>query len=375
MNAMNCPNANNTSLQQQKQAISLRRRPPFHRQDSPHSVAALHIEEPDIDIATKLTSAMHIAIESRSSTVIMEDSLSSIVSNHLMTRRGDSTTCMASDDNEQAQEADGSLQHTDVEQSTTSSRLQQEPMTSTEMVERPTFAPHNSCLKKSPSTSNGTRNTDTKSQRTVHFYETVAIGSIPTLDEYSEVELTSMYYSHDEEQALRSEAKTIVRALRATSTLPCPNQNSLDNDDYCARGLENYLLPREEKRARRILAKEHIYSIIEAQHIMKMEGDGQGVDDSALDLAMISLRSSHGFRDVAMERAAQDETDVKLMLLQQSKAHMAAEAEVQQQRVVAVTRASMTHNSNGTSTTSVSSSRSYSPPLGRNNGSARAACA
>ena len=101
---------------------------------------------------------------------------------------------------------------------------------------------------------------------------------------------------------------------------------------------------------------------------MKMEGEDQGVDDSAL--AMISLRSSHGFRDVAMERAAADEAEVKLMLLQQSKAHMSAEAEVQQQRVVAVRRASMTHA--GTSTTA---SRSCSPPLGRNNGSARAACA
>ena len=370
MNATNCPNANNTSLQQQKQPISLRRRPPFHRQDSPHSVAALHIEEQDL--TAKQTSAMHIAVESSSSTFIMEDSLSSIVSHHLMTRRGVNTTstCKASDNNEQQRKADESLQSNrfDVEQSTTSSKLEQESVSTTN--DRPTFAPHKSCLKKSPST---TSTSNTNPQRSVRFYETVAIGSIPTLDEYSEAELASLYYSHEEEQALRSEAKSIVRALRATSSLPYPNKHSLDND-YCARGLENYLLPREEKCARRILAKEHIYSIIEAQHIMKMDGVDQGVDDNALDLAMISLRSSHGFRDVAMERAAKDEAEVKLIILQQSKAHMAAEAEVQQQRVVAVRRASMTHaRYNSTSTTS---SRSYSPPLvGRNNGSARAACA
>ena len=371
MNATNCPNAKNTSLPQQ-QVPSLRRRPPFHRQDSPYSVVALHIEEQDIDITAKQTSAMHIAVESSNSpTVIMEDSLSSIVSHHLMTRREDSTTCTCkacADNNEQQEKPDESLQDNqfDVEQSTAHGKLQQEPTSTSN--NRPTFAPHKSCLKKSSSPTSSTGNTNP--QRSVHFYETVAIGSIPTLDEYSEPELASLYYSHEEEQALRSEAKSIVRALRATSTLPYPNQHSLDNDDYCARGLENYLLPREEKRARRILTKEHIYSVIEAQHIIKMEGTGQGVDDNALDLAMISLRSSHGFRDVAMERAAKDEAEVKLIILQQSKAHMAAEAEVQQQRVVAVRRASMTHASSPTT-----SSRSYSPPLGRNNGSARAACA
>lgn len=370
MNAINCRNANNTSLQPQHQPNSLRRRPLFHRQDSPHSVAALHIEEPDVDITTKQTSAMHVAVESSNSTVIMEDSLSSIVSNHLMTRREDSACKASTDDNDQEQKSDDShqLHCFDIEQSTTSNEVQEEPMPNNEIVESPPFAPHKSCLKKSPSTSNGT-----KSQRSVHFYETVAIGSIPTLDEYSEDELTYMFYSREEEQAMRSEAKTIVRALRATSSLLYPNQHSLDNDDYCARGLENYLLPREEKGARRILAKEHIYSVIKAQHIMKMENGEQGcVDDNAL--AMISLRSSHGFRDVAMERAANDEAEVKLMLLQQSKAHMAAEAEVQQQRVVAVRRASMTNNHHG-STATPSSLRSYSPPLGRNNGSARAACA
>ena len=198
----------------------------------------------------------------------------------------------------------------------------------------------------------------------------MAIGSIPTLDEYSEAELASMYYNREEEQLLRSEAKSTVRVLRATSSLPYPHQHSLDGDDYCARGLENYLLPLEEKRARRILTKEHIYSVIDAQHIMNTEGEGQGADDNAL--AMVSLRSSHGFRDVAMERAATDEAEVKLMLLQQSKAYMAAEAEVQQKRVVAVRRASITANGNDTSNTS---SRSYSPSLGRNNGSVRAACA
>ena len=371
MNAINCPTANNTSLQQQKQPISLRRRPPFHRQDSPHSVAALHIEEPDIVITTKQTSTMHVAVESSSSTVIMEDSLSSIVSHHLMTRREDSTSCKASaDNNEQEQKADDSLQHNHQQgPAPTSSKLQHESAVTSNG--RPTFAPHKSCLKKSSSPTSSTRNTN--SQRSVHFYETVAIGSIPTIDEYSESELASLYYSHEEEQVMRSQTKSIVRTLRATSNLPYPNQNSLDNDGYCARGLENYLLPREKKRARRILAKEHIYSIIEAQHIMKMEGDDQGVDDNALDLAMISLRSSHGFRDVAMERAAKDEAEVKLIILQQSKAHMAAEAEVQQQRVVAVRRASMTHASNNGASTA--SARSYSPPLGRNNGSARAACA
>ena len=371
MNATNCPNAKNTSLPHQ-QVPSLRRRPPFHRQDSPYSVVALHIEEQDIDITAKQTSAMHIAVESSNSpTVIMEDSLSSIVSHHLMARREDSTTCKAcADNNEQQEKPDESLQDNlfDVEQSTAHGKLQQEPTSTSNDRPTCTFAPHKSCLKKSSSPTSSTGNTNP--QRSVHFYETVAIGSIPTLDEYSESELASLYYSHEEEQALRSEAKSIVRALRATSSLPHPHQHSLDNDDYCARGLENYLLPREEKRARRILAKEHIYSIIEAQHIMKMEGDDQGVDDNALDLAMISLRSSHGFRDVAMERAAKDEAEVKLIILQQSKAHMAAEAEVQQQRVVAVRRASMTHASSPTT-----SSRSYSPPLGRNNGSARAACA
>ena len=94
--------------------------------------------------------------------------------------------------------------------------------------------------------------------------------------------------------------------------------------------------------------------------------DDVDVDDDVL--AIISLNSSHASRKVANERAANDEAQVKLMQLQQqlqkSKAHMAAQAEAQQQRIVAVRRASMTDVAT-----------SASPIPQRNNGSVRAACA
>lgn len=351
MNAINRSNASNTS------SISLRRRPPFLRQNSPHSVVALNIDIDD-DIKKPTTPAMRITIESSNSTVTMEDSLSSIVSNHLMTPRDDNNKASTKSPEDAA--TDDLEQNFDAEPSTTSEFDQDQSQGKAELLI--TACPLKNCLKK--------KSPGNKPKRSIHFHETVAIGSIPTLDEYSHAELLSMYYSHKEEQVLRSQTKSIVRVLRAASSLPHPDQPHIDDNIYCARGLENYLLPTEEKRARRVMSKEHIYSVIEAQHVMTMEQE-EGSDDNAL--AMISLRSSHQFREVAIDRAAGDEAEVKLMLLQQTKAHMTAQAEAQQQRVAAVRRASMTNGAAGSS----SSSRSYmhAPSGARNNSISRAACA
>merc|ERR1719183_1995106 len=95
--------------------------------------------------------------------------------------------------------------------------------------------------------------------RKVTFDETVAIGSIPTLAEYSTTELQALYYSDVEEDKLRSEAKYVVKAIRlarmqhANGRTTAATGRILEgkgDGEYCPRGLENYLLAKREKRAR-----------------------------------------------------------------------------------------------------------------------------
>ena len=224
------------------------------------------------------------------------------------------------------------------EQPATNELEQDQPQ---EKVETPTYGAATalkSCLKKK-----NNHSPSNMIKRSIHFYESVAIACIPTLDEYSPSELKAIYYSPEEEQDHRYETKSLIRVLRAAAGSP----HNIDDNIYCGRGLESHLLSPEEKQARRATMTEHVYSIVQAQFAMLLDQEDD-VDDDVL--AIISLNSSHHSRKVAKERAANDEAQVKLMQLQQklqqSKAHMAAQAEAQQERIVAVRRASMTDVAN-----------------------------
>ena len=268
------------------QSNSLRRgRPEILRQDSPHSIAVLSIDDD-----TKKESAINVAIE-----MVLEDSPPLIV-------------------------AESPEVTADAEQPTTNQLEQDQSQEKVE--EAPTSGAATdlkSCLKNNCFPSN-------EAKRSIHFYESVAIAYIPTLDEYSPSELEAFYYSPEEEHDHRYETKSLIRVLRGAAG----RQHNIDDNVYCGRGLESHLLSAEEKQARRARMTEHVNSVVQAQFAMLLDQDEDADDDV---LAKISLNSSHASRKVANERAANDEAQVKLMQLQQqlqkSKAHMAAQAEAQ----------------------------------------------
>ena len=162
-------------------------------------------------------------------------------------------------------------------------------------------------------------------RRRVHFDETIAIGSIPLLEEYTPAELEVMYYSHVEEDNLRAEAKYVVKSIRmaqmqeATGHPTAASTRILedDNDDYCPRGLENYLRTREEKRVRKAEAKDVIYSVLLAQE-EQWETIHGAHDDHREEahniLAVASVTRSRKSRAAAIEMAVQDHKEVRLMI-------------------------------------------------------------
>jgi len=187
----------------------------------------------------------------------------------------------------------------------------------------------------------------TVTRRRVRFNETVAIGSIPQLVEYSPAELESMYYSHLEENNLRAEAKYIVKSIRmarmqeATGRSTAASARILEDDgsdgdgEYCPRGLENYLRTREEKRERKAEAKDLAYSVLLAQEeqwdaLFAAAADED--EDNALTsytekdleaaqnaIAMESVTRSRRSRAAAIEMALQDEEEVRQMILEEEK--------------------------------------------------------
>lgn len=199
----------------------------------------------------------------------------------------------------------------------------------------------------------------TATRRRVRFDETVAIGSIPQLVEYSPAELESMYYSNLEENNLRAEAKYIVKSIRmarmqeatgrstAASTRILEDDGSDGDGEYCPRGLENYLRTREEKRERKAEAKDLAYSVLLAQEeqwdaLFAAAADED--EDNALTsytekdleaaqnaIAMESVTRSRRSRAAAIEMALQDEDEVRQMILEEDRERR-ARLDAQQQQ-------------------------------------------
>ena len=172
--------------------------------------------------------------------------------------------------------------------------------------------------------------TNVVTQRRVHFDETVAIGSIPLLEEYTPAELEAMYYSHVEEDNLRAEAKYVVKSIRMARMQEATGHPTAaftriledDNDDYCPRGLENYLRTREEKRVRKAEAKDVIYSVLLAQE-EQWETIHGAHDDHREEahniLAVASATRSRRSRATAIEMAVQDQEEVRQMIKMEEK--------------------------------------------------------
>ena len=154
--------------------------------------------------------------------------------------------------------------------------------------------------------------------RKVTFDETVAIGSIPTLAEYSATELQALYYSDVEEDKLRSETKYVVKAIRlarkqhANGRTTAATGRILEgkgDEEYCPRGLENYLLAKGEKRARKAEARDHAGAVFLAQE----EHAETDLDATRTAVAAASADHSRRARATAIELALQDEEEVRQM--------------------------------------------------------------
>ena len=165
----------------------------------------------------------------------------------------------------------------------------------------------------------------TSTRRRVHFDETVAIGSIPLLEEYTPAELEAMYYSTVDEDNLRAEAKYIVKSIRMARMQKAnghPTAASTrilegDHDDYCSRGLENYLRTKEEKRTRKADARGVILSVLLAQEEQWEALYGAHEDhrqEAHSILAVASVTRSRRSRAAAIEVALQDEEEVCQMI-------------------------------------------------------------
>ena len=155
-------------------------------------------------------------------------------------------------------------------------------------------------------------------RRKVTFDETIAIGSIPTLAEYSTTELQALYYSDVEEDKLRSEAKYVVKAIRlarmqnANGRTTAATGRILEgkgDGEYCPRGLENYLLAKGEKRARKAEARDHAGAVFLAQE----EHAETDLDATRTAVAAASAAHSRRARATAIELALQDEEEVRQM--------------------------------------------------------------
>jgi len=158
-------------------------------------------------------------------------------------------------------------------------------------------------------------------RRKVTFDETVAIGSIPTLAEYSPAELQALYYSDVEEDKLRSEAKYVVKAIRvarmqhangrATAATARILEGKDDDGEYCPRGLETYLLAKGEKRARKAEARDHAIAVFLAQE----EHAEADLDAAAREAAIAAASAAHSrrARAAAIEMALRDEEEVRQM--------------------------------------------------------------
>lgn len=153
--------------------------------------------------------------------------------------------------------------------------------------------------KSSTTTNSGISGTDSS----VHFNPRTSVRVIPTLDNYTDEELASCFWSEQDDIMSKDHIVETVKAIRAGEL-----DEDGDNDQHCcARGLERLATVRArdevKQRRRRILL-----AVMDEQDFQW----SQNIEDD-VRIAIMALRESVPSRNKALVAAAQDAAYVRRM--------------------------------------------------------------
>lgn len=92
--------------------------------------------------------------------------------------------------------------------------------------------------------------TQSKTTCGVHFNEQVAVYTIPSLNDFTQEELATLYLTKNEKRENRKKFKSILQKLKLRSiSSSTPSTSAVANEEML--GLENYLYPYEKLRLRK----------------------------------------------------------------------------------------------------------------------------
>ena len=171
-----------------------------------------------------------------------------------------------------------------------------------------------SCMKKASASARRQQQTNQKSSTTtnsgisgtyssVHFNPRTSVRVIPALDNYTDEELNSCFWSEQDDIASKDHIVETVKAIRAGEL-----DDDSDNDQHCcSRGLEQLATVRArdevKQRRRRIL-----HAVMDEQDFQW----SQNIEDD-VRIAIVALRESVPSRNKALVAAAQDAAYVRRM--------------------------------------------------------------
>ena len=138
----------------------------------------------------------------------------------------------------------------------------------------------------------------------VHFNPRTSVRVIPTLDKYTDEELTSCFWSEQDDIASKDHIVETVKAIRAGEL----GEEDSDNDQHCcARGLEQLATvgARDEVKQRR---RRILHAVMDEQDFQW----SQNIEDD-VRIAIVALRESVPSRNTALVAAAQDAAYIRRM--------------------------------------------------------------
>jgi len=166
----------------------------------------------------------------------------------------------------------------------------------------------------------------------VWFSKYVNLAHIPPLSELPSHIKAGMYYTSSEEARYRSDAKDEIRMLRRHPAVVevnrdkdddlfaprdyhrCVEEGEEDEGTTTTRGVEQHLLPRDLRRHRSALLKDHVEAILVEQYQQQERREEEGCyEPFALDderLARVSKKLSKPFRRRARDLALADEAEM-----------------------------------------------------------------
>lgn len=166
----------------------------------------------------------------------------------------------------------------------------------------------------------------------VWFSKYVNLAHIPPLSELPSHSKAGMYYTSSEEARYRSDAKDEIRMLRRHPAVVevnrgkdddlfaprdyhhCVEEDEEDSTITTTRGVEHHLLPRDLRRHRAGLLKDHVEAVLIEQYQQQERREEEGCyEPFALDderLARVSKKLSKPFRRRARDLALADEAEM-----------------------------------------------------------------